>query len=265
MDLGLSGRTAIVAGASRGMGLGIAKELAQEGVKVAMVGRRHRRLDPEVDAINQQGGQAFAIEADMSVKEEVRRAVQLTRDHFGEPDIAITMSFYVATVNQKIPGRGFENASDEQIIEGMNDIVMNIVYLTREVLPHMKEQGWGRLINIGTVAMKEPHREDPVLLSNIRVAACGLMKTLANEFGPFGITSNIIAPGPVDTPYFGDYVDQLPESINTKNKWRELVPMRRLGTEEDAGALAAFIASERAGWLTGQTIVLDGGYARNLF
>jgi 3-oxoacyl-[acyl-carrier protein] reductase len=265
VDLAIEGRTAIVAGASRGMGLGIARELAREGVRVAMVGRRHRRLDPEVEAINAAGGVAIAIEADMTDESEVSRAVAETRAVFGNPDIAVSMGFYVTTRHDQDVDRGFGGTTNEEFRKIMDDIVMNVVYLTREVLPGMKDRRWGRLINIGTVAMKEPHREDPIISSNIRVAACGLMKTLANEYGQYGITANVIAPGPVDTPYFGDYVATLPEAVNTKDKWRELVPMRRLGTEDDAGALAAFLASEKASWITGQTIVLDGGYARNLY
>jgi 3-oxoacyl-[acyl-carrier protein] reductase len=265
MDLGLSGKVAIIAGASRGIGLGIAQALAAEGARVAMVGRRRRRLEAAVQSVVAHGGTAVGVQADMSRKEDVVRAVATTRDLLGAPDIAVSMSFYVAAVGNSIPGRGFENTSDDQLRVGMEDIVLNIAYLTREVLPHMKEQGWGRLINIGSVAMKEPHRDDPVVMSNIRVAASGLMKTLANEYGPDGITANVIAPGPIDTPYLGDYFAQLPEAINTKEKWIQLVPMRRLGTEQDAGALAAFLASEQAGWITGQTILLDGGYARTLF
>ncbi|MGV9799203.1 SDR family oxidoreductase [Mycobacterium sp. NPDC003449] len=266
MDLGLKGRVAIVAGASRGIGLGIARDLAREGVKVAMVARRERALRREVDAINAAGGQAVAITAQMAERDDVVRAVAEATEAFGPPDIAVSMSFFLTVVGGTIPGRGFDNASDDQFEQAMQDIVMNIVYLTREVIPHMKEQGWGRLINIGTIAMKEPHREDPVLFSNIRVAACGLMKSLSNELGGHGITANVIAPGPVETPYFADYVAQLPESVNTLEKYIDnMVPTKRLGTIEDVGALATFLASDRAGWLTGQTISLDGGYARTLF
>jgi 3-oxoacyl-[acyl-carrier protein] reductase len=264
MDLGLSGKVAIVAGASRGIGLGIARALCAEGAAVAMTGRRQSRLDAAVRSVVADGARAIGIQADMSRKDDVVRAVATTRDKLGAPDIAVSMSFYVVAVDNSIPGRGFENTSDDQLREGMEDIVLNIAYLAREVLPHMKEQGWGRLINIGSVAMKEPHRDDPVVLSNIRVAAAGLMKTLANEYGQFGITANVIAPGPIDTPYLGDYFAQLPEHVNTKEKWAKLVPMRRLGTEQDAGDLAAFLASDRASWITGQTILLDGGYARTL-
>lgn len=268
MDLGIEDRVAIVAGASKGMGLGIARELAREGARVAMVARHAEVVEREAEKIRQAGGRAVAITADMARKADVERAVAETREAFGPPDIAVSMSFFVTAVNKKgtVPGRGFDNASDEEFEQAIDDIIMNIVYLTRAVIPHMKEQGWGRLINIGTVAMKEPHREDPVLFSNIRVAACGLMKSLSNELGEFGITANVIAPGPVDSPSFGAYTAQLPEAMNTREKWaRHLVPVRRLGTIEDAGALTAFLASDRAGWLTGQTITLDGGYARNLF
>src|SRR5262245_447143 len=250
------------------MGLGISRELAREGVKVAMVARHADVVQREAQAIVAEGHQAVGISADMSRKTDVVRAVAETRDVLGDPDIAVSMSFFVTAVNKRgtVPGRGFDNASDEEFERAIDDIVMNIVYLTREVLPHMKQQRWGRLIDLGTRPMREPHRDDPVLLSNIRVAACGLMKSLSNELGEFGITANVIAPGPVDSPSFGHYVAQLDESMNTKEKWaRHLVPMRRLGEIEDAGALAAFLASDRAGWLTGQTITLDGGYSRNLF
>jgi NADP-dependent 3-hydroxy acid dehydrogenase YdfG len=175
VELGLAGKVALVAGASRGMGLAAAAALAAEGASVVMVGRKQHRLDPAVESVCAAGGSAVGFVADLTAKAGVQEAVAHTREVFGPPDIAVTMGFAM------VAERGFENLTDEQYRTGMDDAVMNIVHVAREVVPSMRERGWGRLLNIGSVAMKEPHREDPVLFSNIRVAACGLMKTLSNE------------------------------------------------------------------------------------
>jgi len=265
MDLGIVGKSAVVCGASKGMGLGVAAHLAREGAKVSMIARNSAELEKAVSTLRAEGLIVHGIAADLIQKDEVQRAISEARNKFGDPEIAVTMNYghFIAREGQHIP-RGIENTTDEELKEASESLVMDIINVVREVLPAMKKKQWGRIVHFGSVAMKEPHR-DPIYLGNMRVAACAVIKNLSNELGEYGITVNGIAPGPIDTPTFHSYIEGLPESMNTAEKWaKNLVPMDRLGTKEDAGALAAFLASEMAGWITGQTVFLDGGYTRSL-
>lgn len=264
MDLGIKGKSAVVCGASKGMGLGVAQRLAREGARVTMIARTAADLEPEVERLRLEGHEVQGVIADMMDKAAIRSAFVKARE-FGDPDIAVTLNYghFIAREGQHIP-RGIENTTDAELRQASESLVMDIVNVVREVLPAMKHKGWGRIVHFGSVAMKEPHR-DPIYLGNMRVAACAMIKNLSNELGQYGITVNGIAPGPIDTPTFHAYIRELPESMNTAEKWAQnLVPMHRLGTKEDAGALAAFMASDLAGWLTGQTIFLDGGYTHSL-
>jgi 3-oxoacyl-[acyl-carrier protein] reductase len=138
------------------------------------------------------------------------------------------------------------------------------VYLVREVLPAMKQKRWGRLLNIGSVAMKVPHLEDPMPSTNTRVAVNGLMKTLAQEYGPYNITANVIATGPFDSELSRQYRAS-GTGIKTETWYHKMLPVGRWGRPEEMGALAAFLCSERAGFITGETIRIDGGYTKSLF
>lgn len=268
MDLGIKGKCAIVCGASQGMGLGVAERLAMEGARVVLTSSTPEKIDAAAKALRATGAEVHGIAADMSQKSEIIRAVAETRTKFGDPEIVVTQNFgRFVTRPGKTQLKGLENTSDEEFRSASESLVLDVVYMMREVLPAMKEKKWGRVIHYGSTAMKEAHR-DLVYIGNLRAGACGLIKTLSNEYGKFGITFNIIAPGPVDTPTFRDYIATFPESINTVEKYtaqlNRLVPMRRLGTKEDAGALTAFLASDLAGWITGQTICLDGGYTHSV-
>jgi 3-oxoacyl-[acyl-carrier protein] reductase len=268
MDLGLQGRVAFVCGASAGMGRAIAEELAREGASVVLASRSLERLTPVVDGIRAAGGRAIAAAGDMVRQADVAASVAVGRESFGPIDIAVSASYFVDAPNARpgmaLPGIGFDTTTDDEFRHMYEDHVMGVVHLTREVLPHMREQGWGRLLNIGSCAMKEAHREPLHYLANLRIVVSGLMKSLSNEVGRHGITANVIAPGPVTTPSQERMMEGLAgdASLDSVAEWTEKIPMGRMGRPEDAGALAAFLASERAGWITGQTILLDGGYTR---
>jgi 3-oxoacyl-[acyl-carrier protein] reductase len=160
--------------------------------------------------------------------------------------------------------RGFENSSDEDFQEIYGNFVMSVVYLTRLMLPAMKAAGWGRLLNIGSIAMKVPHLEDPMPAVNVRVAVNALMKTLSQEYGPFGITANVIATGPFDSELSREYRAS-GTGVKTAEWYRAMLPVGRWGEPTEMGWLAAFLCSERAAFLTGETIRLDGGYGKSLF
>jgi len=185
-------------------------------------------------------------------------------DAYGDPDILVVNSPGAVPDPETGRWRGFENSSDADFEEIYRNFVMSVVYLTRLVLPAMKQRGWGRLLNIGSIAMKVPHLEDPMPAVNIRVAVNALMKTLSQEYGPHGITANVIATGPFDSELSRDYRAS-GTGVKTAEWYRAMLPVGRWGQPVEMGWLAAFLCSERAAFLTGETIRLDGGYGKSLF
>jgi 3-oxoacyl-[acyl-carrier protein] reductase len=259
MDLGLTGRVAIVSGGSAGMGRAIAKELAAEGVAVMLAARREEPLRAVADEIAQAGGRAAWVCADMAREADVKRAVAETRAAFGDPDIVI---WNVRSVVRY----GFENTSADDFRESNEQVVLSMALLAHETIPAMKAKSWGRFVNLGSVCSKEPHRFFSIVLSNTyRVAAVGLARTLSNELAPHGITVNTIAPGSIDTG--------LNQAIHAGGleaglQHREPEPriqMERAGTPEEISAMAVFLCSARASYITGQVIAVDGGWTRGLF
>lgn len=259
MDLGLQGRVALVSGGSAGMGRAIALELAGEGVSVMLAARREAPLRAVAAEIAQAGGRAAWISADMAAEADVKHAVAATRAVFGDPDIVIMNV-------RSVVRYGFDNASGEDFRDSNEQVVLSMVHLARETIPAMKAKKWGRFVNLGSVCAKEPHRFFSIVLSNTyRVAAVGLARTLSNELAPFGITVNTIAPGSIDTG-----LNQAIHAggIDAGLDYREPEPriqMERAGTPEEISAMAVFLCSTRASYITGQVIAVDGGWTRGLF
>jgi 3-oxoacyl-[acyl-carrier protein] reductase len=264
VDLGLSGKVAVVAGGSRGCGRGISQELANEGVRVVLTGRNPDVVDEAVALIGATGGEAAGMVADMTVKSEAEAIIATTRDTFGGPDILVVNSPGPVPDPETNHWRGFENCSDEDFLAVYQGFVMSVVYLARAALPAMREKRWGRLVNIGSIAMKVPHLEDPMPATNTRVAVNGLMKTLAQENGPYGITANVVATGPFDTELSQQYRAS-GTGIKTDEWYQKMLPVGRWGRPAEMGALVAFLCSERASFITGETIRIDGGYSKSLF
>src|SRR4051794_12644105 len=264
MDLGLRGKVAVVAGGSRGCGRGIADVLADEGASVVLSGRNEEPVTAAEKGIRDRGGSAVGVVADMTVKDGAQAIVEAARDAYGEPDILVVNSPGAVPDRETGRWRGFVNSSDEDFEEIYRNFVMSVVYLNREVLPAMREKRWGRLLNIGSGAMKMPHLEDPMPAVNIRVAVNALMKTLSHEYAPYGITANVIATGPFESELSRDYRASGPGS-KTDEWYAKMVPVGRWGDPVEMGWLAAFLCSDRAAFLTGETIRLDGGYIKSLF
>lgn len=260
MDLGLKGKVALVSGASAGMGLATARELAAEGARVVLVARREAPLEAAVTSIRQVGGEAIWVSADMTLPADVTRSIDAARAAFGMPDIAISNVI-------PIHRYGLDDASDEDFRLAFDQIVMSQVYLARQLIPSMREKGWGRLINISTVAVKEPHRWLNLILSTTgRVGAMGMNKVLANENAEFGITVNSLLPGLIDTGVAeavasGTSERAAPELIEPMPR----IPLGRPGTPEEVAGMCVFLASERASYITGQAIAVDGGWLKGLY
>jgi 3-oxoacyl-[acyl-carrier protein] reductase len=241
MDLGLRGRTAIVCGASSGMGLASAEALAAEGVNVAMFARRRDVLEREADRI---GG--LAVRGDLTVPKDLTKLVDQTVGAFGGIDILVN--------NGGGPPPGPAAGADDQAIEGAVELLLlSAVRLTNLCLPHLEASGRGRIVDLESSSVRSPI--DNLALSNtLRPGVVGWMKTLAREVAPKGITVNTIAPGQIDTERL--------RSLGGGDLDR--VPMGRLGDPAEIAAVVCFLASDRAGYVTGAVIPVDGGLTRNL-
>ena len=247
MELGLAGRTAIVCGASSGMGLAIAETLAAEGTNVAMFARRREVLEREAERIG-----ALAVQGDLKIPQHLERLVQATVGAFGGVDVLI--------LNGGGPPAGTASSlTAEAVEEAVALLLTPHVTLVARCLPHLRESGRGRIVAIESSSVREPLAN--LALSNaVRPGVVGWLKTLARELGPDGITVNTIAPGRIDTDRLRSvYGDSGPPSSDLEN-----VPVRRLGTPAEIAAAAAFLASDRAGYVTGAVIPVDGGLTRGL-
>jgi 3-oxoacyl-[acyl-carrier protein] reductase len=247
VDLGLKGRTALVCGASSGLGLASAEALAAEGANVTMFARRRDELERQADRIG-----ALAVRGDVTLPQDTERAVAKTLEAFGGLDILVWNS------GGPPPGTGTDVTPDavEQAVELL---VQPAVRLVRHALPHLEASDGGRIIAITSLAAKEPTAH--LALSNmLRPAVSGWLKTLADELGPYGITVNCVAPGRIATARLDHLYPQGP----TPEQLAE-IPLRRWGDPGEFGDVVCFVASDRARYISGQTIVVDGGLQRSLF
>jgi 3-oxoacyl-[acyl-carrier protein] reductase len=263
MDLGLKGKVALVAAASRGLGRAVAEELAAEGASLVLCARGAETLNATRDAIAQStGAEVFAIPADVSLVEDVSRTVQSGLERFGRIDILVT--------NAGGPPAGrFESISHKQWEAATSLTLYSAIELTRLVLPGMRERRWGRVLNITSIAVKQPV-ENLILSNSLRAAVTGFARTLASEVAAEGVTVNNILPGYTRTERVAELAQMMAEKQGISPaeftaKWEQEIPMRRLGDPREFAAVAAFLVSERASYITGCSIQVDGGWIRSLF
>ena len=262
MDLGLRGKVALVAGSSQGLGRAIAEELAAEGSALTLNARGAGPLESARDAIATRCGvRVTAVAADLAQPGEARRVVESAIREHGRVDILVT--------NAGGPPSGpFENHDEAAWLATVRLTLLSAVEMARAVLPGMKERRFGRILNVTSIAAKQP--VDGLILSNaVRAAVTGMARTLANETARFGITVNNLMPGYTST----ERLQELVQAILTREsttaeavtaRWNKEIPAGRLGEPRELAALAAFLASERAGYITGQSIAVDGGWIRGL-
>ena len=247
MDLGLKGRTALVTGASSGLGLATAEALAGEGANVSMFARRRDLLEREADRIG-----ALAVRGDVSIPKDLERAVETTVTAFGGIDVLVWNS------GGPKPGPGTA-ITPESLEQALEVLFLPAVRLVQLCLPYLERSEGGRIVSITSLAAKEP--TDHLALSNaLRPGLTGWMKTLARELGPQGITVNCVAPGRIATARLDELYPDGPSEADLAE-----IPLRRWGDPREFGDVVCFLASDRARYVTGQTVVVDGGMQRSLF
>jgi 3-oxoacyl-[acyl-carrier protein] reductase len=258
MDLGLRGKIALVTAASKGMGKACALGLATEGARVAMCARNEQDLKTAVDEVTAASrGEVVGVAADVTSADQVRALVARVNATLGAPDVLIA--------NCGGPPRGyFDEFGDEAWYGAVEVSLMSTVRLIREVLPGMRARRWGRILTIQSVSVKQPLPD--LLLSNaVRPGVAGMMKTLALQLGKENILVNTLCPGKIMTDRFmgGLKASGLSrEQYLAKNS--EDIPVGRIGTPEEFASVAVFLASERASYVTGVSIQVDGGLVRGL-
>lgn len=262
MDLGLENKVALVAAGSRGLGRAVAEELAAEGASLILCARDSRTLTETAAAIAENSNaHVLAVPADVTVTDDIKRLVNAGIERFGRIDILVT--------NAGGPPAGrFEQLTREQWEEAIRLTLLSAVELTRQVLPGMKERRWGRILNITSIAVKQPV-ENLLLSNSLRAGLTGFARTLANEVAADGITVNNVLPGYTRTERLNELAAMMAERLGIspgefRGKWEKEIPMARLGEPREFAAVVAFLASERASYVTGTSIQVDGGWIRSL-
>jgi 3-oxoacyl-[acyl-carrier protein] reductase len=263
VDLGLQGKIALVAAASRGLGRAVAEELAREGARLVIAARTEGPLRETQRALEDLSGHSvLAMPTDLSDPEATVRLVRRGIDEFGRIDVLVT--------NAGGPPAGpFESHAPEVWNTSIAQNFQSVLNLTREVLPGMKERRWGRIVNITSIAVKQP--VDNLIISNsVRAAVTGFARTLANEVASFGITVNNVLPGYTRTQRVEELAERAaavdglgPEAI--MERWESQIPARRIGEPSEFAAAVAFLASERASYITGVSLPVDGGWIKALY
>jgi 3-oxoacyl-[acyl-carrier protein] reductase len=262
MDLGLKEKVALVTAASRGLGKAVAWEFAREGAHVAICARREDVLRATaLEIAMDTEGEVFPIVADVTKPEDIQQLIYAVEEYFGQVDILVN--------NAGGPPTGtFMDFDDEAWEAALRLNLMSTIRLCRAVLPGMRDRRWGRIVNVTSASVKQPI-DGFILSSAARSGVVGMAKTLANECAAEGVTVNNVCPGWTLT----DRVKGLAEGRATKegktvrdvvDEYAVNIPARRLGQPEELAALVVFLASERAAYITGTTIQVDGGYVRSL-
>lgn len=258
MDLGLKGKAAIVTAASKGMGNACALALAAEGARVAMCARTERDLRAAAEEVRTKTGtEVLAVAADVTKADDVKVLVGRAVEAFGTVDVLVA--------NAGGPPRGtFDDVGDDQWYAAFEISLLSVVRLVREVLPYMRQRHWGRIITIQSSSVKQPI-PGLILSNSVRPGTAGLMKTLAAELGRDNILINTVCPGRIMTERFlagarhaGLTVDEFAARQSGD------IPLGRIGTPEEFASVVVFLASEKASYVTGVSLQVDGGLVRGL-
>ena len=253
MDLGLKDKIAFVAASSQGLGKSVALELAQEGVHLVICARNEADLIETKNEIDHVGnGDVLALTGDLSIAADRDRMMAAALQYYGHIDILITNS-------GGPPAGKFEDLKQEDWDKSYELLLGSTVSLVRAVLPSMKKQKWGRIIAITSQAVKQPVA-NLILSNSVRASVVGLMKTLASELGPYGITVNNVMPGYTQTNRLKKLIAANPAFASAVDE----IPLKRFGNPEEFAAAVTFLASERASYITGVSLAVDGGWIKHI-
>src|SRR6266404_1565910 len=262
METGLKGKVVLLAGASQGMGRAAAQAFAAEGAIVAISARTEDKLQKAADEIRKStGAEVFARSFDVSYQAAVERFVADVVKKYGSVDVCVANA-------AGPPAKTFLQVSLEEWHKAFEMNFMSVVNLAREVIPHMQKNKWGRLITITSTSVRQPI-PDLILSSAIRPAVVGLVKTLAGEFGKDGITCNNVAPGYTATERLAEVAGPRARAAGVSEdeiraRWAADVPLRRLGHPQEIADAIVWLASDRASYITGQTLLVDGGIYKGM-
>lgn len=263
MDMGLKDRVAIVAASSTGLGRAVAMGLAREGAKLALCARTEAVLKAAAAEIHEAtGAEVLARALDVTVYDQVRGFVAETLERFGRVDICVANA-------GGPPAKPFSQTTVEDWQSGVNLNLMSTLYFAREVLPLMQKRKWGRFITITSMSVKQP--VDNLILSNsVRAAVSGLVKSLANEYAQDNVLVTNACPGYTQTARLDQLAEKIaqaegvtPEQI--RQRWASQIPLKRLGQPEEFANLVVFLASDRASYITGASIAVDGGFVKGIY
>jgi 3-oxoacyl-[acyl-carrier protein] reductase len=262
MDLGLKGRGVIVAASSQGIGLATAEAFAREGAQVAMCARNETTLREAAGKLrNETGAEVYDATLDVTDSTRVQHFVEDVAKRFGRIDVCVTNA-------GGPPAKNFLSISPDEWRKAVELNFLSVVHLAKAVIPHMQRHRWGRIVTITSVTVKQPVAE--LIMSNaVRAAVVGLVKSLSNEFGKDGILVNNVAPGYTATERLQELAGVRALAAGTSpeqiyQSWSAEIPLRRLGDPKDIADVIVWLASERAAYVTGQTVLADGGIYRGL-
>ena len=262
MDLGLKNRGVIVAASSEGIGRAAAESFAAEGARIAMCSRNQTKLSAAAEQIRQRYGvQVITAAFDVTDETVVQQFVQQVGDKFGSIDVCVTNA-------GGPPAKMFLETNPEEWRRAFDLNLLSTVHFARAVIPWMQRQKWGRIVTITSVSVRQPV-SDLIYSNAIRAGVLGLVKSLSNEFGKDGITVNNVAPGYTATQRLNDLLDKRAAAAGTTNEDYATrlavdVPLKRLAQPEEVADAIVWLASAKASYITGQTILVDGGLFKGL-